>query len=54
MYSDEISGWCRNLKPRDDQTVLVAFIRCSDEDLRLARVFPEYMACDTKFGVIKE
>ena len=38
-YNDEISDWRRNLKLRDDQTILVAFAWCNDEDLRLARIF---------------
>ena len=28
--------------------------RWSIEDLRLAGLFPEYMACDTTFGVTKQ
>ena len=32
----------------------MVFAWCSDEDLRIARMIPEYMACDTKFGVTRD
>ena len=54
VYSNEISAWRRNLNIRDDRTILVIFAWCSDEVLRLAKIFPEYMACGTIFGVTKE
>ena len=54
IYRDEISAWCKSLKLGDNQTILVTFAWCSDEDLRMARTFPEYMAYDTTFGVTKE
>ena len=33
---------------------MAVFAWCSNEDLRIARIFPEYMACGTTFGVTKE
>ena len=32
----------------------MAFAWCSDKDLRMARLFPEYMDCDNTFGVTKK
>ena len=54
VYEDQVSEWRRALKIKDDQSLLVAFAWCHDEELRLARMFPEFMACDTTFGVTKE
>ena len=34
--------------------MLVAFVWLSNEDLCLSIMFPEYMACDTIFGVTRE
>ena len=50
----EIAAWRKALKLGDNHNILVAFTWCSDEDLRMTGMFPEYMACDTTFGVIKE
>ena len=49
-----ILDWCKALKLLYDQTLLLVFVCCSDEYLRLARIFPEYMACNTTFVVTKE
>ena len=54
VYEDQVSKWRLALKLKDDRTLLVAFAWCHDEELRLARMFPEFMACDTTFGVTKE
>ena len=54
VYRDEIAAWRKIFKLRDDQTILVASTWCNDEDLSMARVFPEYMDCDTTFGVTRE
>ena len=32
----------------------MAFVWCSNEDIRMARMFPEYMACDTTLDAKKE
>ena len=54
VYRDEIAAWRKILKLRDDQTILISFSWSSDEDLRMARLFPEHMACDTIFGVTRK
>ena len=54
VNKDEIAVWRKTLKLGDNHNISVACAWCSNEDLRMARLFPEYMACDTTFGVTKE
>ena len=54
VYKDETAAWREDLKLGDNYNILVAFSLYSNEDLRMARIFPEYMAGDTTFGVTKE
>ena len=49
-----MSAWCESLRIKDSDSILVAFAWCDDGEMRLARMFPEYWACDTTFGVTKE
>ena len=41
FYTEEISTWRRNIKLRDDQTILIACEWYSDEDICLARMVSE-------------
>ena len=54
VYENDIAAWRLSLKVKDSTTLLVAFAWCDDEQLRLGRMFPEFLACDTTFGVTKE
>ena len=54
VYRDYIEAWRKALKLGDDHNILVVFVWCTNEDPRMAGIFPEYIACDTKFGVTKE
>ena len=54
VYQDDIESWRKLLKVGDSQQILVAFAWCHDEELRRAKMFPEFLACDTTFGVTKE
>ena len=54
VYKDDIAAWRLSLKVKDSTTLLVAFAWCDDDQLRLGRMFPEFLACDTTFGVTKE
>ena len=54
VYGSDVAEWRKALKVKDDTKILVAFAWCHDEELRLARMFPEFFACDTTFGVTKE
>ena len=53
VYSDEIAAWRKALNLGNNHNILVAFALCSDADLHMAGMFPEYMACNTTFGVTK-
>ena len=54
VYGDAVSAWRESLRINDSNSILVAIVWCSGEEMRLARMFPEYWACDTTFGVTKE
>ena len=54
VYKDEVEAWRKLLQVGDTQKILVAFAWCHDEELRAANMFPEFLACDTTFGVTKE
>ena len=54
VYQQEVESWRLLLKVQDETTLLVAFAWCHDNELRLARMYPEFFACDTTFGVTKE
>ena len=54
VYGNAISAWREALRINDSDSILVAFAWCSNEEMRLARMFPEYWACDTTFGATKE
>jgi len=54
VYQNKVASWRKLLKVNDKATLLVAFAWCHDNKLRLARMFPEFFACDTTFGVSKE
>ena len=54
VYHDEITEWRRLLQLHDETQLLVSFAWCHDDQLRLVRMYPEFIACDTTFGVTKE
>ena len=54
VYHDEINEWRKLLQLADETQLLVAFAWCHDDQLRLVRMYPEFLACDTTFGVTKE
>ena len=54
VYQDEVESWRKLLKVHDETTLSVAFTWCHDNKLCLARIFPDFFACDTIFGVTKE
>ena len=54
VYQDQVEAWRKLLQIGDSQKILVAFAWCHDEELRAATMFPEFLACDTTFGVTKE
>ena len=39
---DEVSTWRKQLKIVDEDQLLVVFAWCNDDELRAARMFPEY------------
>ena len=54
VYQDEIATWRKQLSISDATQILVSFAWCHDEQLRLTRMYPEFLACDVTFGVTKE
>jgi len=54
VYQSEIDLWRDALTVDKGEKILVAFAWCTDDDLRLANMFPEFLACDVTFGVTKE
>ena len=54
VYQTEIEVWRDALKVDRGEKILVAFAWCSDDELRLANMFPEFLSCDVTFGVTKE
>ena len=54
VYQDEVETWRRLLQISGGTQILVAFAWCHDEQIRLTRMFPEFLACDVTFGVTKE
>ena len=54
IYNDQVKAWRKELKIEDDDELLVAFAWCHDEELRTARVFPEFWGCDTTFRFTQE
>ena len=53
VYKYEVSTWRKQSKMVDEDQLRVAFVWCNDDELRAARMFPEFMGCDTTFGVKK-
>ena len=54
VYRDDVELWRMLLRVGDSQKILVAFAWCHDEELRRVRMSPEFLACDTIFGVTTE
>ena len=54
VYQDEVATWRKQLSIADATQILVSFAWCHDEQLRLTRMYPEFLACDVTFGVTKE
>ena len=54
VYQSEIELWRDTLSVDRGEKILVAFAWCSDDELRLANMFPEFLSCDVTFGVTKE
>ena len=54
VYQDEVETWRKLLQISGGTQILVAFAWCHDEQIRLMRMFPEFLACDVTFGVTKE
>ena len=54
MHKDQAEVWRKELKVRDDEQLLVVFVWCHDEELRISRMFPEFWGCDKTFSVTKE
>ena len=54
VYQDEVATWRKQLSISDATQILVSFAWCHDEQLRLTRMYPEFLACDVTFGVTKE
>ena len=52
VYHDEITEWRKLLQLRDETQLLVSFAWCHDEQLRLVRMYPEFLGCDTTFGFV--
>ena len=51
---DDIKSWRSNLKVSNSEQILVSLAWCHDEDLRLAKMHPYFIACDMTFGLNKE
>ena len=54
VYKAAVESWRNELKVSNSKRILVAFAWCHDEELRLCKMFPEFLACDVTFGVTKE
>ena len=54
VYEEEIDEWRKLLQLSDETKLLVSFAWCHDDQLRLVKMFPEFLSCDTTFGVSKE
>jgi hypothetical protein len=53
-YSESIKNWPTSLKLDKTNDILVAFAWVHDEELRCAKMFPEFIGVDVTFGVNKE
>ena len=54
VYQGEVESWRKELKAFSSDKILVAFAWCHEEELQLANMFPEFLACNVTFGVTKE
>ena len=53
-YLTEVEAWRKSLSLKDTNDILVSFAWSHDEQVRKLQQFPEFLACDTTFGVNKE
>ena len=53
-YIEDVKAQRNSLRLKDSNDMLVAFAWCHDDEMRKANKFPEYIACDTTFGVNKQ
>ena len=54
VYKAAVESWRNELKVSNSKEIFVAFAWYHDEELRLCKIFPEFLACDVTFGVTKE
>ena len=54
VYKAAAESWRKEPKVINSEKILVAFTWSHDEELRLCKMFPEFLACDVTFGVTKE
>ena len=54
VYKADVDLWRKKLEISGSKQLLVAFAWCHDDEFRMTKMFPEFLACDVTFGVNKE